>query len=303
MIPDPCEPIAPGAVLTVAEHEKRSQCRFAALAAQHESIAAQLAAKTETSPMSDQDIKISLADIGALGKGGGDNSALMAMLAAKSGDGMQGGIWPILLLALLRGGGLFGADGAGAKCGLDNGQLLQVLGDIKAAVPAVASQIELAISNQTNALGLGIAGVKDAVQNGTLANSIAFANSNALTAAGFSITQLQAANQAAALTATVVDQAEKTRALIIAESRQRERDEVSRLSLQVQAQSQHITMTQTVNASAAATAEATARVSQHSELCGLLRAFGSQLNTVHQGIVQVGAGNAAIPTSTLTNVR
>jgi hypothetical protein len=42
---------------------------------------------------------------------------------------------------------------------------------------------------------------------------------------------------------------------------------------------------------------------QVAALTNLVTGLASQLNAVHQGIVQIGTGNAATPTNTQTNVR
>lgn len=81
------------------------------------------------------------------------------------GDGGGSGL---LLGLLLARGGLFGDRRDGAPA-LDVTNLIQAkLGDIQAAIPLAASQVENAILSQTNAISAGIAGVKDAVQNGAV---------------------------------------------------------------------------------------------------------------------------------------
>lgn len=59
---------------------------------------------------------------------------------------------------------------------------------------------------------------------------------------------------------------------------------------------------QTVNTNVAQ-AQAQAQQQQIAQLTGLVSSLANQVNVMHQGIVQIGTGNAAIPTSTQTNVR
>jgi hypothetical protein len=110
-------------------------------------------------------------DLHLNGMGGGNDAALMAMLAGQnSGNNGMNALWPLLLLGLNnRNGGLLGgnegAGGVGLQNSIDTNAILQTLGDIKASVPLSEAQVQLALAGATASLSNSIAGSKDATVN------------------------------------------------------------------------------------------------------------------------------------------
>jgi hypothetical protein len=96
--------------------------------------------------------KININMPGADGGMGGVSGILAAMMANKDQGGM-GTMWPILLLLLLRRGGLEGDVGAvAATTGVDRCEItaiLSKLGDLQAAGPLSTAQIETFLATQT----------------------------------------------------------------------------------------------------------------------------------------------------------
>ena len=134
-----------------------------------------------------QDIadKININMPGADGRGmGGIGAMLAAMVANKDSGGGMKDMWPLLLLFLLRRGGLEGDVGAvAAATGIDRCEITAVLsklGDLQAAGPLSTAQIQAflesqtgqisnQISQQTLFISQGFANTGDKIQNGNTA--------------------------------------------------------------------------------------------------------------------------------------
>jgi hypothetical protein len=127
----------------------------------------------------------------------GGNAALMAALAGGGMGRDQNNLWPIILLALLRGrGGLGGDDGGDGINPILFNQITQTLGDIKGAIPAAAASTENVILQQTNALNSALASLGLGVQ------------------AGFTNLGDKVTNSATVVLGAVNNDGDKTRALI-----------------------------------------------------------------------------------------
>ncbi len=117
---------------------------------------------------------------------GSDNAALIAALGNRNGgnDGFGsggGGIWPIVLLALLGKRGFGGDDchddgDSGARTALVQ-TIMESVADIRAQVPQTALETQNAVQQSVAALALGtqqgFANTKDSVQLANLANLVA----------------------------------------------------------------------------------------------------------------------------------
>jgi hypothetical protein len=129
--------------------------------------------------------KININMPGADGGGmGGIGAMLAAMMANKDSGGGMKEMWPLLLLFLLRRGGLEGDVGAvAAATGIDRCEITAVLsklGDLQAAGPLSTAQIQAflesqtgqianQISQQTLFISQGFANTGDKIQNGNTA--------------------------------------------------------------------------------------------------------------------------------------
>jgi hypothetical protein len=134
--------------------------------------------------ISEQLDKININMPGADGGMGGIGGILAAMMANKDQGGMGGSMWPILLLLLLRRGGLDGDVGqVAAATGVDRCEItaiLSKLGDLQAAGPLSTAQIETFLATQTGQISnqlsqqtlfisQGFANTGDKIQNGNTA--------------------------------------------------------------------------------------------------------------------------------------
>lgn len=179
-------------VTSIVDHEENSQARYECLSEQIKD----LEKKGKEMGMDNINDKVNINVAPGGGSGGGfDMGGLAAMMMASRGDDSQSniwasilpalmnqrdagvggnGLWPLLLLFLLRGRGGLG-DGGG-DCGLVDPAILQGVNALQAAVPTNALQTQNALLEMQNALtsqisqgnialNASITNTKDAVQN------------------------------------------------------------------------------------------------------------------------------------------
>jgi len=246
-----------------------------------------------------------------LGGADGGMAAIAPLLAAQGNN--QNNLWPILLLALLgRGnGGLFGGGGENVS-GLNNlqgtiesGNIMQALGDIKASVPLAESQVQLAL-----------AGVQNDINNQSQAQTLQLLNQNFVgqlaNQQGFCTTQREIAESACSTKQVVVDEAEKTRALIQSidkanDSRLISAQAAEIIELRNEGRRQagendiRINMIQNTNQLQSQQQQQQQALNQ---VVGLFPALFSQINRANQDIVNLGTMTASgTQASTNTNVR
>lgn len=283
--------------ITLPQHELNSEAR----AARIEHSIYKLKEHTMSISERGQDVNIFQRDGlgGGMGRGDGFGGGL--------GTGLVGGILGGLLFN--RRGGFGGDGGDGVTPILDNAANLAILaklGTVEAAVPLTALQTQATISGEIGSLALGgqqgFANVKDAIQaSAALQLTIAAGIKDAVQAnslANLAATNAQGDRIVALINSNEV--ANLQRQLVVADLDRRDERSFGR-SREVE-----VNVTQTVN-QAQAQAQAQLQAQQQgvllAQIAAVLPGFANQLNNVHQGIVQIGAGNAAIPTTTNTNVR
>ncbi len=202
-------------------------------------------------------------------------------------DGMHGneGAWAALFAGRRCGEAFENGAETRIEDAIFNTQVLAILGGIKADIPLAAAQTENVILQQTNQINAlaaaaqlananGFANVKDAVQAGTVLNLQATQNGTKEV--------LQA----------ICALSDKASADTIAQLRaERAEERAARVADGVR-----VDVTQNV-------AQAQQQQQFQTEQRSFFSALAAQLNNIHQGIVQIGAGNVAVPTSTQSNVR
>lgn len=249
--------------------------------------------------ISEQLDKININMPGADGGMGGIAGIMAAMSANKGQDGMNS-MWPILLLLLLRRGGLEGDVGAvAAATGVDRCEItaiLSKLGDLQAAGPLSTAQIETFLATQTGQ-------ISNQLSQQTLFISQGFANlgdkvtnsSTAVLAAGQANTnQILVAIQGVKDQATQFEMSNLQRQLAVADSALLD-ERHSRRSRDVE-----VNVTQQVN-------QQQQQAQFQSQMNGLLSAFQSlviQNNRQGQDIVNLGTMTASgTQAAANTNVR
>lgn len=279
--------------------------------------------------------------LAAMQNAGGGQAGLSAAMAAmgNNGGGFGGnnGIWPIVLLALLgRGGagGLFGggADGAGVA-GLNNLQgtidtntIMQALADIKAAVPLAEGNLQNSILQQTialqNDISSGNMNVVDKITTGFAGIGAGLATLGTAQAVGFGQVLANSdrnawtidksiSNDGEKTRALVVDQNEKTRAMIGSIDRENlnriittQANELAELRgdsrLDRRSREVEVNVTQQVNQQQAQAQQQ----QQFVQLNATLAALAAQVNRSQQDIISVGSVLSGVrQESANTNVR
>jgi hypothetical protein len=274
---------------TIAEHSETAQHHF-------ETLMHELHKLTKEKDMGG--ITETLDKININMPGGGDGmGGLGALLAAQNANnGGMNGIWPVLLLALLRNGngGLFGGDGNGASALLDT-SILSGVNNLQAAVPNSALETQNAILQSQNAVQSSIAGTSAALAGAIGDTKDAVTNSAALLLQSGN-TNTQAILQAVAGIGSKIDAnqiADLQRQLGVAQNAAFE----ERLSARTR--DVEVNVTQSVNQQ-----QAQAQLqAQMGGLVSLVHGLAAQVNRSNQDVVNLGTMIGNTQSSANTNVR
>lgn len=242
-----------------------------------------------------------IAALGNRNDGAGSMAAIAPLLAGMNNNGMNN-LWPILLLALLRGRGGLGGDDCGSPGGVSPGQaaLLQTLlegqSDLRTAVPEQTIAIQSNLAQLALGIKDGFANNKDAAQNAFTALQALLSNVNQNVSA-----------QGCQTREIVKEDGEKTRSLITSNQIADLQRQLSVAELRASEDRQRahtreveINVSQNVRNNAEATAVA-ANIGEISHRLRCLSDGHNQLSAAVSRITQFGTGNVAVPNNSSTN--